>query len=109
MNSTGDTPRWYVDDGCHEDDFDDYEDFPGSYRPNSFNAGVRCCDIYSVYCRTVGKCPGQYTHDEAVKMCSFWGMRLCTKDELLSDVCCGQGGQCDNYPVWTSTLESGED
>merc|ERR1712228_281993 len=35
-------------------------------------------------------------------------MRVCTKDELLSEVCCGSGGDCDNHPVWTSTLEPEE-
>jgi len=36
-------------------------------------------------------------------------MRLCTKDELFTEICCGTGGQCDNYQVWTSTLKPGND
>ena len=35
-------------------------------------------------------------------------MRVCTKDELLSEICCNTGGNCDNHPVWTSTLEPGD-
>ena len=34
--------------------------------------------------------------------------RLCTREELRDNsVCCGTGGQCDNYLVWTSTFMDG--
>ena len=108
IDSEDTTPRWYVDDGCHKERGKVKDDFVGAFRNNSFNAGVRCCYGEMRYCRNVGKCPGQYTHDDAVKKCSEEGMRLCTKEELLSEVCCGMGGMCDNHPVWTSTLESGK-
>ena len=109
-------PRWYVDDGCNteceiiidgksmcKDGISD--DFIGAFKPDSFEAGVRCCDGRT--CQTQGKCPGAATQSEAVEMCSKIGngWRLCTKDELLSEICCRQGGNCDSYPVWTSTLE----
>ena len=32
-------------------------------------------------------------------------MRLCNRDELLTDICCGTGGNCDNHLIWTSTYE----
>ena len=35
--------------------------------------------------------------------CTAIGKRLCTKDELLTEVCCGAGGGCDSEAVWTST------
>ena len=41
---------------------------------------------------------------DAEAECVELGMRLCTKDELLSNMCCGTGGQCDSKLVWTSTL-----
>ena len=84
------------------------DDFSGTYRRDSFNAGVRCCSMDGTTCKTIGKCPGgSATHEHAVDKCAEIGMRLCTKDELLDGICCGRGGQCDNHPVWTSTLESG--
>ena len=44
------------------------------------------------------------TFDDAVAMCEGNNGRLCTKEELLSDICCGTGGSCDSYAVWTSTF-----
>ena len=29
-------------------------------------------------------------------------------DELLTDICCGTGGDCDNHLVWTSTASTDE-
>ena len=43
------------------------------------------------------------TYDDAVSQCESENMRLCTKNELFTDVCCGTGGGCDKYAVWTST------
>ena len=43
------------------------------------------------------------TYDEAVSKCESQNMRLCTKNELFTDVCCGTGAGCDKWPVWTST------
>ena len=45
--------------------------------------------------------------DDARNKCEEIGFRLCTKHELLSELCCGKGGGCDHYLVWTSTLETG--
>ena len=60
-------------------------------------------------CNTFGLCPGQSTYYDAVRECEEKQMKLCTKDELLSEICCHTGGQCDNHQVWTSTLEPGDD
>ena len=83
------------------------DDLVGSYQPNSFQAGVRCCDGNT--CRTEGNCPGVATHSEAVDICSEIGegWKLCTKEELLSEMCCRTGGNCDSSAVWTSTPEQG--
>ena len=57
-------------------------------------------------CATIGSCPADATsYDYAVSECTQMGQRLCTKDELLSDVCCRTGGDCDNFPVWTSASD----
>ena len=45
--------------------------------------------------------------DNAALKCQEMGLRLCTKDELQREVCCGMGGGCDNHLMWTSNLESG--
>ena len=106
--------RYYVDDGCHSDPSIP-DDFVGTYHPKSFNAGIRCCKDPAAStgdCITIDRCDdgtGIVPYDEAVSKCqaSSNHQRLCTKDELLSDICCGSGGQCDSHPVWTSTLETG--
>ena len=117
-------PRWYVDDGCHSEcrivngkphcTDETNDDIVGEFQPNSFAAGIRCCsddrntckDNEAPCCKTQeGACPGDATHSEAEDMCLKLGMRLCTKDELLDEICCKTGGNCDSYAVWTSTIE----
>ena len=100
--------HWYVDDGCHTENQwgkpgkkDD--DYLGTFQPEPFGAGVRCCSEDGATCKTIGKCPGTSTHSEAEEVCKEKGMRLCTKSELLTEICCKTGGNCDNHPVWTST------
>ena len=107
-------PRWYVDDGCHTEHLwgnkkknKGGDDFPGTFEVDDFGAGVRCCSEDGSTCTTIGICPGGSTHSKAKETCEGQGMRLCTKDELLNEVCCKAGGNCDNHLVWTSTLEPG--
>ena len=96
-----------MDDGCHSESsgknsHDD--DIKGSSKKKSFKAGVRCCsdEVYSKDCTTIGKCPADATtYDDAALQCNDNGRRLCTKDELLKDLCCGTGGDCDSHAVWT--------
>ena len=104
------TSRFYVDDGCHTEgnNKNKQDDYVATYELPSFEAGVRCCSMNGTTCDTFGKCPGKSTYCDAVRECEGKNMRVCTKDELLSEVCCGSGGDCDNHPVWTSTLESGD-
>ena len=88
------------------------DDYPGSYELKTFQAGVRCCKYNSdgsLECDTVGTCPGSRTYDQAVSDCQgLSGFdRLCTKTELLSNECCGSGGQCNHFQVWTSTSLTG--
>merc|ERR1711981_971533 len=60
------------------------------------------------FCTTLGSCNGRngVTFFEAVKQCTEKGYRLCTKTELMSDECCGTGGNCDSHLVWTSTTDA---
>ena len=108
---------FYVDDGCHTEG-GRKDDVEGTYESILFEAGVRCCGTDGRSCKTVGNCPSdKTTYDDAVSKCKSVNARLCTKDELLKqelrtgrmrEVCCGTGGACDHYAVWTSTQGSGE-
>ena len=99
----------YVDDGCHSEADQSHDDFAGSFQPKSFSAGVRCCGMEKGTCVTIGSCPADFTtYDDAASKCASKGGRLCTKQELLSDVCCQTGGDCDSWRVWTSTKMSGK-
>ena len=104
------TSRFYVDDGCHTEgsNKNNKDDYAATYELPSFKAGVRCCSTNGTTCDTFGTCPGQSTYCDAVNECEAKNMRVCTKDELLSEICCNTGGNCDNHPVWTSTLEPGD-
>ena len=103
--------KFWVDDGCHKEKNNPQpaDDFTGSYQSKSFLAGVRCCRINASgnsECKNLVNCPSEsVTYDEAASKCKNQTNydRLCTKDELLSEVCCGAGGQCNHHPVWTST------
>ena len=100
---------FYVDDGCHSGKSDGkiLDDVPGAFQQKSKSFGVRCCSMDARACVTHGKCPGSSTYEEAKSQCASLGNRLCTKNELLSEVCCATGGSCDNHGVWTSTQEQG--
>ena len=96
--------HFYVDDGCHSEVDDSSDDVVGSFKPKSFKAGVRCCANDGNTCITNVECgKGYMTYENAYSHCFAIGHRLCTKDELLSDICCGTGGDCDSHEVWTST------
>ena len=82
------------------------DDIVGFYQSGSSLAFVRCCSIDGNSCSTISDCRDSgdlATMAEAVEKCAAEGKRLCNKNELLTDKCCGTGGQCDNYGVWTST------
>ena len=98
---------YYVDDGCHSEGYTGQDDVTGYYESKSSVAAyVRCCSDDATSCTTVSDCQKTVdvvNYDDAVAECTSIGMRLCTKDELLTEVCCGTGGQCDSAAVWTST------
>ena len=43
------------------------------------------------------------SYDDATQKCAEIGRRICTKDELVGGVCCGSGGMCNKYEVWSSS------
>merc|ERR1712038_2230250 len=111
--STSEEVEYYVDDGCHSEKRTP-DDVVGFYQSESSTAFVRCCSIDaagSTDCETVSNCNDSrdlVTFADAETECAAKGMRLCTMDELLSDICCGTGGNCDSLAVWTSTSEEVE-
>ena len=91
----------WVDDGCTTSG----TLVQGSFKLQSYKAAVRCCSNNGASCTTPLHCQhNKMTYADAVKKCSKDGRRLCTKDELNSGMCCGRGGMCDFYEVWTSTV-----
>ena len=100
---------YYVDDGCQSEGANP-DDIDGFYQSESSTAYVRCCSDDATSCTTLSDCKDTsdlVNYSDAEKECIENGMRLCTKDELLTDVCCATGGGCDSLGVWTSTLYSG--
>ena len=75
----------------------------GSFQEKSYLAGVRCCSDDGTICETPGRCPADNMNfDDATNKCNDLGKRLCTRDELLTGICCSTGGNCDISEVWTS-------
>ena len=97
--------EYYVDDGCHSENSTP-DDIEGFYQSEDSTAFVRCCSDDGTSCSTVSNCNDSsnlVTYADAEDECAANGMRICTKDELLTDICCGTGGGCDSKVVWTST------
>ena len=102
-----DLVSYYVDDGCQSEGSTP-DDIVGFYQSGSSRAFVRCCSTDGLSCSTISDCSDSgdlATYAEAADKCAEKGKRLCYKNELLEDICCGTGGQCDSYGVWTSTSE----
>ena len=58
---------------------------------------VRCCSFDGGSCES--KC-SILTFSNAKQKCSEFGMRLCTEEELASNICCGTGCDFDFGVVW---------
>merc|ERR1712223_895991 len=71
-------------------------------------AAVRCCSVSGIDCITPGgiqskhhgECWETATFEEAEKKCASIDMRLCTSDELKSNLCCRTGCGFDTKPTW---------
>ena len=89
----------WVEDGCPRGG----EQPLGMYRLKTDKACVRCCSSDGFPCSTPFNCGPKnqwITYNEAVSKCNEDGKRLCTKAELLNNVCCSSGGGGDSYLVW---------
>ena len=66
-------------------------------------AGVRCCSNDDCgTCKSVCP-PAKVSRSDAEQKCSELEMRLCTKKELASEICCGTGCSLDTKLVWYGT------
>ena len=101
---------YYVDDGCTKDKSPD--DIEGFFQSNATVnlAFVRCCydgKKGGSKCSTISDCKDTTTlatYSEATAQCAEKGLRLCTRVELASNICCKTGGGCHSSAVWTSTF-----
>lgn len=70
-------------------------------------AGVRCCSYDASECTS--HCPTGanqlYSYTEAMQYCADAGKRLCSREELASEVCCDSGCGYDNEQVWIHAEE----
>jgi len=85
--------EYYVDDGCHSEGTT-ADDVTGFFQSETSEAFVRCCSSDGSLCDTVNDCTNSnnlMNYANAEEECNAIGMRLCTKDELLTEVCCGSG------------------
>lgn len=98
-------------DGCPREDPNVQEQNPTSI---SQIAGVRCCsDIINGRdkCKTPRPCLSG-TYDQAQRKCEEIGRRLCTSDELRSNICCRSGCGFDGQLIWqkrSSNLHTDQD
>ena len=101
--------EYWVDEGCSSDK-NGPDDMEGFYQSQDSTAFVRCCKEgkNGPKCDTISDCSNEgdlVPYGEAAELCTNKGegWRLCTKEELLSNICCKTGGGCHSVAVWTST------
>ena len=61
---------------------------------------VRCCSFDGGSCKSKTPDCSTLTFSNAKQECSDFGMRLCTKEELASNICCTTGCEFDTGLVW---------
>jgi len=97
--SVGQVSYWAVD-GCRTSG----PPVEAQLLPADAAAAVRCCSQYGTVCESIQVgCLAERTYAEAESVCTSRGMRVCTRAELDTDLCCGTGCGFDNQLVWTST------
>ena len=104
----------WVHNGCSDDEAPE-----GSFQDNSYIAGVRCCSdgLEKLFCETPGNGSATYMDlNDAFNKCDELGLRLCTKDELMTDECvmtdicpCDDGGNCHGFKIWTLPPSPGKE
>jgi len=96
---------WGVD-GCTRERDTKPIDHPAQELKLTRKAAVRCCQNgrgQLVCVSSFVGCHREKTYAEAKAICEGKQLRLCSKDELESNVCCGTGCGFDNWLTWTST------
>ena len=61
---------------------------------------VRCCSLDGGACKSETPDCSSLTFLEAQQKCVNFGMRLCSEQELSSNICCGTGCSFDAKLVW---------
>jgi hypothetical protein len=104
--AAGDPTAMWATDGCTREGDSRPIDHQPTKLPKTSRAAVRCCQHSKgeLYCASskVG-CSSSKTYAEAAGICEAKGLRLCTKTELQSNVCCSTGCGFDSKLIWTST------
>lgn len=97
--------KYWVNDGCTSDTQNSQSNLQGDFRAPDELHGVRCCNDAGTDCTTSWQCNSrtQLTYEQATQYCARESRRLCTKDEINKQICCGTGGMCDLASVWTKT------
>ena len=67
---------------------------------DSQTSAVRCCSLDGGSCESKIPDCSTLTFSNARRECSRFGMRLCTEEELASNICCGTGCEFDIELVW---------
>ena len=73
-------------------------------------AAVRCCKetkekvdgakVQSLTCTSPKGCPKGKKYEEAEKICKELDMKICTKRQIATGICCGTGCNFDKKAVW---------
>jgi len=108
-SATSETMAWAVD-GCTKESDAKPIDFEPQLLLKSEKADVRCCSSSGsgAPCESqkVG-CPMGKTFYDAKSACEAKGMRLCTRAQVASNICCGTGCEFDSKLIWTFDSEPG--
>ena len=67
---------------------------------DSQTSAVRCCSLDGGSCESKIPDCSTLSFSKAQQKCSEFRMRLCTKEELSNNICCGTGCSFDLKLVW---------
>ena len=87
--------------GCPQNS-NGYQNYQEDMSSTTQTGAVRCCSYDGGSCETETIGCFTLTFSEAQQKCSDLGMRLCTKKELASKICCGTGCGFDIELVWST-------
>ena len=73
-----------------------------SAHPGDAHHAVRCCNKIGDDCVTPTPCLLHTTYEEAKEICHQHGLRLCTRAEMLNNICCQGGCGIDGKRTWVA-------